>query len=170
MKEAHLDVVRPGMSLYGIYPETKDLNSGLKLRQALAFKARIEQVKWIDKGDSVTYWGRFVATERMRVGTLHVGFYDGIPREMANKARIRVGDTYRRSLGSVSLNHILVDLTGTPAEAGDAVEVIGREGENTLSMMAEASGWMTYSILNHLNPCMPRVYFRGGEPVALLEP
>jgi alanine racemase len=170
MKEAHLDVVRPGMSLYGIYPETKDLNSGLKLRQALAFKARIEQVKWIDKGDSITYWGRFVATERMRVGTLHVGFYDGIPREMANKARIRVGYAYRRSLGSVSLNHILVDLTGTTAVAGDAVEVIGREGENALSMMAEASGWMTYSILNHLNPCMPRVYFRGGEPVAFLEP
>jgi len=167
--EAHLDLVRPGMSLYGVYPEEKDLASGPKLKQALTWKARIEYVKTIHAGDSVTYWGKFTAPEEMRIGTVHVGFYDGVPREMANKARILVGGEYRSSLGSISLNHILVDLRGVEAEHGDAVEIIGKSGENNLRIFAATAGWMTYSVLNHLNPYTPRVYIRDGEPVALLE-
>ncbi len=169
-REAHLDIVRPGAIIYGVFPEPKDTRSGLELRQALSLKARIEHSKWIDRGDSVTYWGRFTAPRRMRVGTIHVGFYDGVPREMANRAKLLVDGTYKQSLGSVSLNHILVDLTGTDAQVGDVVEVIGRTGENTLSKMAETAGWMVYSLMNHLNPFTPRVYYRGGRPVALLEP
>ncbi len=168
--EAHLDLVRPGMSLYGVYPEPKDVKSGTKLKQALCWKARIEYAKTIKKGDSVTYWGKFVAPEDMRIGTVHVGFYDGVPREMANKARILVGGEYRNSLGSISLNHILLDLRGVKAEQGDVVEIISRAGENDLSSFAAMAGWMTYSVLNHLNPYTPRIYTKKGEPVALLEP
>jgi len=166
--EAHLDLVRPGMSLYGVYPEPKDIDSGPKLKQALSWNARIEYVKTISRGDSVTYWGKFVAPEDMPIGTVHVGFYDGVPREMANKARILVDGQFRNNLGSVSLNHILIDLRGVKAKQGDVVEIIGRDGENTLSRFASTAGWMTYSILNHLNPYTPRVYTKGGEPVALL--
>ncbi|MCX6649563.1 MAG: alanine racemase [Candidatus Bathyarchaeota archaeon] len=168
--EAHLDLVRPGMSLYGVYPEPKDAASGPKLRQALCWKARIEYAKTINRGDSVTYWGKFVAPEDMRIGTVHVGFYDGVPREMANKARIHVDGQYRSSLGSISLNHILLDLRGVEAKPGDIVEVISRAGENDLSRFSATAGWMTYSALNHLNPYTPRVYTKNGEPAALLEP
>jgi alanine racemase len=168
--EGHLDAVRPGMILYGIYPSDSDLEAGIELRQALSFKARLEHVKWVEEGDSVTYWGRFVAPKRMRVGTLHVGFFDGIPRELANKGRIRVGERFRSILGSVSLNHVVIDLTGTEASVGDVVEVVGRAGENTVNRIASSAGWMTYSFLNHLNTMTPRVYYRGGNPVALLEP
>jgi alanine racemase len=166
---AHLDLVRPGALLYGVYPEKKDLGAGLELEQALALKARIEHVKWVERGDSVTYWGRFVAPERMRIATLPVGFSDGLPRELANRARVLVGDRYQPSLGSVSLNHLVVDVTDAPAEPGDVVEVIGRRGENTLGRIAETAGWMVYSLLNHLSPATPRVYYRDGLPVALTE-
>jgi alanine racemase len=168
-RAAHLDLIRPGAIVYGFYPEAKDIKSGLRLRQALTWKARIEYTKWIEKGESVTYWGRYIAPERMRIGTIHVGFYDGIPRELANTARIRVEGDYRNSLGSVSLNHLVVDLRGTNAQINDVVEVISTSGENTLSKTAETAGWMVYSLLNHLNPTTPRVYIRGGEPTALLE-
>ena len=167
--KAWLDMVRPGMSLYGVYPEKKDAASGLELRQVLTFKARIEHIKWVEKGDSVTYWGRFIAPRRMRIGTLHVGFYDGVPREMANVGRIKVDGVFKSSLGSVSLNHYLMDLTDVDASVGDVVEVIGREGENSLFSMAETAGWMVYSLMNHLNPFTPRVYMENGEPVALLD-
>jgi len=168
--DAHLDAVRPGMILYGIHPSEEDEESDIELRQALAFKARLEHAKWIEKGDSVTYWGRYTAPRRMRVGTLHVGFFDGLPRELANVGRVRVQQEFKSILGSVSLNHIVIDLTGVNADVGDIVEVVGREGENTVSNIARLSGWMTYSFLNHLNPMTPRVYFEKGTPVALLEP
>lgn len=165
-----LDLVRPGMSLYGVYPEKKDLSAPVDLRQALSLKARIEYVKTVDRGEGVTYWGKFVAPKRMRIGTIHAGFYDGIPREMANKGRILVDGVYKSSLGSVSLNHYLVDLDGVEAEKGTVVELIGEIGENTISKTAETAGWMTYSLLNHLHTNTPRVYYLDGKPVALLHP
>jgi alanine racemase len=166
---AHLDLVRPGALVFGIYPEKKDLASGLELDQALVLKARIEHVKWVERGASVTYWGRFVAPERMRIATLPVGFSDGLPRELANRARVLVGGRYQSSLGSVSLNHLVVDVTDVEARPGDVAEVIGRRGENTLGRVAETAGWMVYSLLNHLSPATPRLYYRDGQPVALTE-
>jgi alanine racemase len=157
------------MLLYGIYPTTRDRGSGIELKQVLSFKARLEHAKWVEKGESVTYWGRFIAPRRMRIGTVHVGFFDALPRELSNKGRVRIGDGFRSILGSVSLNHIIVDLTDVEIEPGEVVEVIGREGENTVNAMADVAGWMTYSLLNHLNPSTPRVYKKNGEPVALLE-
>jgi len=168
--EGWLDLVRPGMSLYGVYPEKKDLKAPVDLKQALSFKARIEYVKTVERGESVTYWGKFIAPKRMQIGTIHAGFYDGIPREMANKGRILVDGVYKSSLGSVSLNHYLVDLEGVEAQKGKVVEIIGREGENTISKTAETAGWMTYSLLNHLHVNTPRIYYQDGEPVALLDP
>ena len=88
---------------------------------------------------------------------------------MANKARLLVDGVYRSSLGSVSLNHLLVDLTDVRAEVGDVVTVIGQDEENDVARTAATADWMVYSLLNHLNPFTPRVYFRGGAPVALLD-
>ena len=167
--EGWLDMVRPGMSLYGVYPEKKDLSAPVDLRQVLSFKARIEYVKNVGRGEGVTYWGKFIVPKDMKIGTIHAGFYDGIPREMANVGRILVDGKYKSSLGSVSLNHYLVDLDGVDAEKGTVVEIIGRVGENTLSKTAETAGWMVYSLLNHLHMNTPRVYYRNGEPVALLD-
>ena len=157
------------MSLYGVYPEKKDLSAPVNLLQALSLKARIEYVKTVERGEGVTYWGKFVAPKRMRIGTIHAGFYDGIPREMANKGRILVDGVYKSSLGSVSLNHYLVDLDGVKAEKSTVVEIIGESGENTIIKTAETAGWMTYSLLNHLHANTPRVYFQNGEPVGIWE-
>jgi alanine racemase len=164
-----LDLVRPGISLYGVYPEKKDLSAPVELKQALSFKARIEYVKTVERGEGVTYWGKFIAPKKMRIGTIHVGFYDGIPRELANKGRVLVDGVYKSSLGSVSLNHYLIDLDNVNAQKGTVVEIIGKEGENTINKTAETAGWMDYSLLNHLNMNTPRVYYLDGKPIALLD-
>ena len=168
--DAWLDMVRPAMCLYGVYPFDGDTESGLELRQVLSMKARIEYVKEVAKGDSVTYFGTFTAPAPMRIGTLHIGFRDALPRELANKARFGVGGRIMPGVGTIALNHALLDLTGTDAEAGDVVEVFAREGPNSLREMAGAAGWMVYSLMNHLSPDLPRVCYRGGLPVALREP
>ena len=165
--EAWLNMVRPGIALYGIYPEEKDRDTSLKLKQSLSMKGRLEYVKTVEKGESVTYFGRFTAPEQMQVGTLHLGFYDGIPREMANKGKVLVKGEYRSTIGSVSLNHYLFDLRGIVAEKGEVVTVIGENGPNDIYNTAKTAGWMVYSLLNHLNPNIPRVYFSKGTPIAL---
>ncbi|MBN2336288.1 alanine racemase [Candidatus Bathyarchaeota archaeon] len=166
----YLDAVRPGIMLLGLYPEEEDRGQGIELRQSLCLKARVEHVKWVEKGEALTYSRRFVAPKRMKVGTLHIGYTDGYPRGLTKKGKVRVGGEIRQVLGTVSVNHFLVDLTGTDHEPGDVVEAISREGENDGSSLASMAGIMTYSLANHMNYLLPRVYLRDGEPMALSEP
>ena len=161
------DIVRPAMALFGIYPWPRDLNCGLELQQVLTFKARIEELKPVAKGESVTYFGKYVAKRDMQVATLHVGFFDGLPRELANKGTVLVGGSPCPAIGSVSLNHYLFDATDVSARIGDVVQVIAGQGANNLVETAETAGWMVYSLLNHLSPFVPRVYYRNGVPIAL---
>lgn len=165
-----LDAVRPGIMLYGFYPDPEDRDSGLDLRQAIAFKTRVEQVKWVEAGESLTYSRRFTAYARMKVGTVHIGYSDGYPRGLTGKGLVKVGGVVKPVLGTVSVNHFLIDLDGTDVEVGGVVEAIGREGENNAHKVAELAGIMTYSLMVGLHPLLPRVYFKNGKPVALSEP
>jgi len=166
----YLDATRPGLMLMGFYPEDADKGHGIVLRQSLCWKARVEHVKWIEAGESVTYSRRFVAQKRMKVGTVHVGYYDGFPRGLTQKGRVRVGDVIKPVLGTVSVNHFLVDLTGTDVQVGDVVEPISRMGENDALSVANLAGIMTYSLGNALNMLTPRVYTMNGVPVAVTRP
>jgi alanine racemase len=167
---AYLDAVRPGLMLLGVYPEEADVNHGIQLRQSLCLKARVEHVKWVEEGESLTYSRRFTAPRRMKVGTVHIGYSDGFPRGLTQKGKVRVGDKIRGVLGTVSVNHFLVDLTGTDVEPGDVVEAISREGENDVIGLSSLAGIMTYSLVNGLNMLTPRVYTERGVPVALYAP
>ena len=166
----YLDAVRPGLMLLGVYPEEADMNHGIQLKQSLCLKARVEHVKWVEEGESLTYSRRFTAPRRMKVGTVHIGYSDGFPRGLTGKGKVRVGDEIRGVLGTVSVNHFLVDLTGTDVEPGDEVEAISREGENDILSLSALAGVMTYSLVNGLNMLTPRVYTERGVPVALYAP
>lgn len=169
-QESYLDAVRPGLMIYGVYPEEEDRESGLKLEQALSFKARLEHVKLIDKGSSLTYSRRFIASRRMKVGTVHVGYSDGYPRGLTNKGIVKVCNVFKSVLGSVSLNHHIIELDGTDADVGDVVELIGREKEISVSNLAQLAGIMTYTLCISLNPLIPRIYYEKGRPIAISEP
>jgi len=168
--ESYLTAVRPGLMLYGVYPEPEDREVELELRPVLAFRARVEHEKYIEAGETLTYSRRFVAPRRMRVGTLHTGYSDGVPRGLTNRGVVSVGGVVRPVLGSVSVNHVIVDLDGTAALAGDVVDVVTREGECILERQAARAGMMGYQFCVGLNPLTPRVYLEGGVPVALSEP
>jgi alanine racemase len=167
---SYLDAVRPGLMLFGLYPEDEDRGQGIELRQAFRFMARIEHVKWVEAGESLTYSRRFTAPRRMRVGTLHIGYSDGYPRGLTQRGFVRVNGEVKPVLGTVSVNHVLVDLTDTDAGVSDAVEAIGREGENGAHNLCRLAGIMTYTLMVGMSPLTPRVYYMGGEPVALSEP
>ena len=166
---SYLDAVRPGLMLFGLYPEDEDRGHGIELRQSFRFMARIEHVKWVEAGESLTYSMRFTAPRRMRVGTLHIGYSDGYPRGLTQKGLVRVNGEVKPVLGTVSVNHVLVDLTGTDAGVGDAVETIGREGENSAHNLCRLAGIMTYTLMVGMSPLTPRVYYLGGELVTLSE-
>ena len=163
--DSYLDAVRPGITLFGVHPE-EDSEALMELRQALIFKARVEQVKWVEEGEPLTYNRRFTAPKRMKVATIHVGYYDGYPRGLTNKGLDLISGEYRRVVGTVSLNHHLIDVTGLEVKPGDVVELIGR-GENNVRRVAEIAGITPYQLLTSLNPITPRVYYKNGKPIAI---
>ena len=105
-----------------------------------------------------------------RSGTVHIGYSDGYPRGLTNKGLINVKGSIKPVLGTVSVNHFLVDLTDTDSKVGDAVEAISRKGENNAHKVAEVAGIMTYSLMVGLNLLTPRVYTEKGIPIAIYEP
>lgn len=170
LPESYLDAVRPGLALYGLYPESEDRGAGLELRQVLSFKARLEHVKVVEAGDSLTYSRRFVAPGRMRVGTVHVGYSDGYPRGLTRRGLVKVEGVLKHVLGTVSVNHHVVDLEGLDVGPGDVVELVSLEGELSLERVSETAGISPYQFCVGLNLLTPRVYYEGGAPVALSEP
>ncbi len=167
---SYLDAVRPGLMLFGMYPEEEDRGQGIELRQSMAWKVRLEHVKTVEKGESLTYSRRFVAPRRMKVGTVHVGYSDGYPRELTRIGKVKVEGVTRDLLGTVSVNHFLVDIDGTELEPGGVIEALSREGESDASSLAKLAGIMTYKLANYMNILTPRVYLEGGNPVAVSEP
>jgi len=163
------EATRPGLMLFGFYPDPEDRATGITLKQSFSLKARIEQVKWVESGESLTYSRRFTTVKRTKVGTIHVGYSDGYPRGLTNKGQVKIDGKTCPVIGTVSVNHILVDITGTDADVGDIVELISREGENNAHKVAEVAGIMVYSLMVGLNPLTPRVYYSCEKPVTLSE-
>jgi alanine racemase len=168
--ESHLTTVRPGLMLYGLYPEPEDREVGLELKPVLAFRARIEHEKYVEKGEALTYSRRFVAPRRMRVGTLHIGYSDGFPRGLTQRGVVSVDGVVKNVLGTVSVNHVVIDLEGTSALVGDVVEAVTWEGACSLERQAARAEIMSYQFCVGLNPMTPRVYIDGGKPMILSEP
>lgn len=168
--ESSLDAVRPGVMLFGWYPMPEARTKGIELRQALALKGRLEHVKWVEAGTPLTYGGAFVAPRRMKVGTMHLGYSDGYLRQLSKKGIVNVHGKICPIIGGVSINHLIVDLSGNDAVTGDVVEAISLSGANDAHRLCEIAGVEPYQLAVWMSPITPRVYYIGGKPVALVEP
>ena len=166
----HFNAVRPGVMLFGFYPVPEAMDAGIVLHQALALKGRLEHVKTVEPGTPLTYGGSFVAPRKMKVGTLHMGYSDGYLRQLSKKGLVKVEGRICPIIGGVSINHLLVDLTGTDAEVGGVVEAISREGPNSAHALCDLAGVEPYQLTVWMSPLTPKVYTLGGEPVALSDP
>ncbi len=166
---SYLDAVRPGVMLFGWLPVPEAGEVGVRVCEALTLKARLEHVKTVEAGTRLTYGGAFEAPRRMRVGTLHIGYSDGYLRQLGGRGLVWFKGGLRGVVGGVSINHMLVDLTGVEAEAGEVVEAVRPAGGNSVASLCSLAGVEPYQFAVWLNPLTPRVYLLGGEPVALVE-
>jgi alanine racemase len=168
--ESSLDAARPGVMLFGWYPVPEARETGVELHQALRLMGRLEHVKWVDPGTPLTYGGAFVAPRRMKVGTMHMGYSDGYLRQLSKKGIVNVGGKIYPIIGGVSINHFIIDLSGTEAETGDIVEAVSLTGANDAHGLCEIAGVEPYQLAVWMSPITPRVYYLDEEPVALVEP
>lgn len=169
LPEANMDVVRAGITLYGLYPSSEVSQSILTLRPALSLYSHIVYCKNLHQGQSVSYGGTFTAEKEMRIATIPVGYGDGYPRSLSNKGWVLIRGRKARILGRICMDQFMVDVTEIPnAQEGDLVTLIGRDGEEviTAQILAELSGRFHYEFVCDLGKRIPRVYVKNHMVVS----
>lgn len=160
LPDAHLDMVRPGIALYGAYPSRPDEERSIaELIPAFSFKTTVVRVARLNKGDSVSYGRNYVAEKSTWIATLSVGHADGYARKAVDGAHVLIGDQLYPVIGAVSASHTIVEIGEEKSvEVGDVATLIGPEHPaihpNTF---ATTTGVSVYDVLMHLNPEMERV-------------
>lgn len=164
--EANFDIVRAGISTYGLYPSEEVEQTKVKLKPALALKSHVAFVKEIEAGTPVSYGGMFVADKKMKIATIPVGYADGYPRSLSNKGYVLIRGKKAKILGRVCMDQFMVDVTEIEGVSfGDKVTMIGRDGNEVLpvEVLSELSGRFNYEFVCDLGKRIPRVYVRDGK-------
>jgi alanine racemase len=162
LPESHLDMVRPGLLLYGIPPVP-----AADFRPVLSFKARVAYLKEVAAGRTISYGQTFVAPHSMKVATIAAGYADGFARHLSNAAQVLIGGRRCPVVGRVTMDQIMVDVTGLDHVAsGDEVVFIGRQGDIAISAseLALWAGTIAWEVLCGITKTarVPRLY-RGAS-------
>lgn len=160
LPEAHLEMVRPGIALFGAYPSHwEDERAMAELRPAVRLKARVVRVERLRTGDGVSYGHNYVAARPTWVATLPAGHTDGVPRESVRGARVLIGGRLYPIIGAVSASHTIVEVGEEPTVAiGDVATFVGPDHpEIHPNAVAAATDRSVYDILMHLSPSLPRI-------------
>ena len=164
--EANLNVVRAGITIYGIYPSEEVERDIVKLTPAMELKSHVSYVKNVERGTAVSYGGTFVTERFTRMATIPVGYADGYPRQLSNKGWVLIRGKKAPILGRVCMDQFMVDVTDIPeVKAGDEVTLMGRDGEEFISVetLGDLSGRFSYEFVCGISKRVPRVYIKDGK-------
>jgi alanine racemase len=155
--EAHLDMVRPGLSLFGAFPSEVEPSERLGLTPAFRLRARAARVEQLQPGESAGYGRNYVASEPTWIATLPVGHADGYPRGAVRGAEVLFGDRTYRVIGAVGASHTLVEIgPERTVETGDVATLIGPDHPAIHpNAVSERTGFSVYDILMHLSARLP---------------
>jgi alanine racemase len=163
----HLDLVRIGISMYGLWPSKETYVSCLErgkptldLRPVLTWKTRIAQIKNVPEGGFVGYGCTFRATRPTRIAVLPVGYHEGYDRELSGVAHVLVRGRRASARGRICMNMFMVDVTDIPGAAlEDEVVLLGQQGDERISaeQVAAWCGTISYEVVSRIHPSLPRV-------------
>jgi alanine racemase len=163
MPETHLDMVRAGISIYGLYPSPDVRQHRVTLRPAMALKTRIVQIKHVPAGFKVSYGSTYQTERATRIATVSIGYADGLSRSLSSRGHMLAGGHRVPIVGRVCMDLTMLDVGDVPDMAvGDEVVVFGRQGGAVITVdeMASMLDTINYEIVSTLSDRVPRVYLR----------
>ena len=165
-----LDMVRPGIALYGYYPSTFIHTERASLRPVLSFKSRIVHLHKAACGAGISYGWTYKAKEPMCVATVPVGYADGYNRQLSNKAQMLVHNNRVPVIGRICMDQCMIDVTSVHTiHVGDEITLIGGdEAGITADELATLSNTISYEILCAVGKRIPRLYLQNGKIVGVL--
>ncbi|MFE4616247.1 alanine racemase [Streptomyces sp. NPDC056747] len=161
LPEAHFDLVRTGIAMYGVSPSPElGTSAELGLRPVMTLKASVALVKHVPAGHGVSYGHHYVTGDETTLGLVPLGYADGIPRHASGRGPVLVGGTVRTVAGRVAMDQFVVDLGGDVPEPGTEAVLFGPgdRGEPTAEDWAVAADTIAYEIVTRIGARVPRVY------------
>ncbi|MFI8827397.1 alanine racemase [Streptomyces sp. NPDC053431] len=162
LPEAHFDLVRPGIAMYGVSPDPVAVgpSAAFGLRPVMSLKATVALVKHVPGGHGVSYGHHYTTPGETTLGLIPVGYADGIPRHASGRGPVLVGGRIRTVAGRVAMDQFVVDLDGDTPEPGAEAVLFGPGdgGEPTAQDWAEAADTIAYEIVTRIGARVPRVY------------
>lgn len=168
LPDANMDLVRAGITLYGLWPSEEVDKSRIDLIPVLSLVTHVAYVKELPAGREISYGGTYVTEEMRMIATIPVGYADGYARSLSNKGCVLIHGRRAPICGRVCMDQFMVDVTDIPAvKIGDKVVLIGRDEEEFISMeeVGEISGRFNYEFACDLGKRIPRVFTRGGKNI-----
>ena len=159
--EMYLDMVRPGIALYGVGADAQRLD----LRPVMSLKSSVSTIKTFDPGTDVSYGRTFRTQARTRIGVLPFGYADGFFRGLSNRMSVVTAQGPAPQRGRICMDMSMIDLTDLPdVKVGDEVEIFGPD--NSVNDMAEQAGTIPYELTCAVSKRVPRIYLRQGQEIA----
>ena len=163
--ESHFELVRPGISLYGLTPSSQ-IGSAVGLEPVMSWKAKVSHVKNIKTGESVSYGRTFQAAYPTRVATIPIGYADGLRRALSNQGEMLIHGKRSTMIGRICMDQTMLEVTKIPGvQVGDVVTILGKDGYDqiTATEMADWIGTISYEVVCGISKRVPRVYLDPTE-------
>lgn len=160
-----LDMVRAGIILYGIYPYPHANKSILSLKACFSLKAHVSNVKMIEAGEKLSYGLIYEAKKKTKVATVPLGYADGYSRELSNVGSVLIKGKRCPVIGRICMDQMMVDVTDLDVNRDDEVVLIGKQGEEEISIEEVANNIMAIpaSVLCMLTKRLPRIYMKDNK-------
>jgi alanine racemase len=159
LPESYLDMVRPGIMLYGVYPSPETART-VVLQPAMVWKSRVVYFKVVKPGHAVSYGSTWQPDHLVRIVTIPVGYGDGYFRSMSNRAHVIIRGKKYSQVGTICMDQMMANIEWTSAYNGDEVILLGESGGERITVedLAQWAGTIPYEILTNINTRVPRLY------------
>lgn len=166
LPQANMDLVRAGITMYGLMPSEEVPGDIVPLKPALSLCSHIAYIKEMKPGQTISYGSTYVVKKPMKVATIPLGYGDGYPRSLSDKGYVLIRGQRAQVLGRICMDQFMVDVSDIAGVTeGDKVTLIGCDGEEsiTANALGELSGRFNYELVCDLNQRLPRVYILNQE-------
>lgn len=172
LPDFNLNMVRAGVMMYGLYPSNEVNKESIKLKPAMTLKARISNLKTVDKGVGISYGQVFKTEKESKIATLPLGYADGFTRMLSGKAEVFINGQRADVVGNICMDQCMVDVSHIEdVKLGDEVIIFGHGKEEYphVNEIAEKIGTINYEIVCMVGRRVPRVYVSEGKIVKITD-
>ena len=156
--QMYMDMVRPGLAQYGLYPAGE--RGALELKPVMSLKTRVVEITEHEAGESISYGRTYTCPDSKRFAVLPIGYADGLPRSLSGQFSVVIGGKPAPQCGRICMDMCMVDITDLPeVQVGDEVEIFGEQ--QSVDVLAEVADTISYELLCAVSPRVPRVYLEN---------